>query len=56
MNTSGSTTEEELCQSLNETILQAYENGVDIESGAYPLYHDDRNIPDVEIMFFLLES
>jgi len=56
MNTSGPTTKEELSHSLDEAILQAHENGVEIESGAYPLYHDDPDIPDVEIMFFLLQS
>ena len=56
MNTSEPTTEEELCQSLGKTILQAYENGVSIEGGACPLRHDDPDIPDLEIMFFLLES
>jgi len=56
MNASGPTTKDELCQSLDETILEAYENGVEIESGACPLQHDNPEIPDLEIVFFLLDT
>jgi hypothetical protein len=56
MNGAGPTTKEELRQSLDRTILQAYENGVNLENGAYQLRHDGSNIPDWELMVFLLKS
>jgi hypothetical protein len=52
----GPTTKEELRQSLDETVVQAYENGVNVADGAYQLHHDDPDIPDWELMLFLLQT
>lgn len=56
MDATGSTMKEELRQSLDEIIVQAHENGVDIEDGAYHFQHDDPDIPDWEIILILLQS
>ncbi len=56
MRRQGPTTKEELRQSLDEIIQQAYNNGVDLNDGAYPLQHDDQDTPDFELMLFQLKS
>ena len=52
----GPTTKEELRQSLDETVVQAYENGVHVADGTYLLHHDDPDIPDWEFMLVLLQT
>ena len=56
MGRQGPTTRAELRQSLDETIQQAYKNGVNLNDGAYPLQHDDPDMPDFELMLFQLKS
>ena len=56
MNKQGPTTKEELHQSLNETLKQAYNNGVKLNDGAYPLQVGDTDLPDFELMLFRLKS
>lgn len=56
MRRQGPATKEELRQSLDEIIQQAYNNGVDLNDGAYPLQHDDPDTPDFELMLFQLKS
>ena len=53
---SGPTSKEELRKSLDETIKQAYENGVELDNGGYELRHDDPEIPDWEVLIYLLQA
>lgn len=50
------TTKEELRQALDKIIQQAYTNDVNLNDGAYPLHHDDPDLPDFELMLFRLKS
>lgn len=43
------TTKEELREALDRLVLSAYENGVDVDDGGYPLNHADPAIPDWDI-------
>ncbi|WP_255149112.1 hypothetical protein [Halorarius halobius] len=43
-------TKEELRTALDELILVAYENGVDVDNGGYALRHEDPELPDWEVV------
>ncbi len=42
-------TKEELRDALDTLVLNAYENGVRVDNGGYPLNHADPDIPDWDL-------
>ena len=53
---SGPSTKEELRTVLDEIVLSAYENGVPVADGAYPLEHDDPDLPDWDLLITRVET
>jgi hypothetical protein len=44
------TSKAELRDALDELVLAAYANGVEVDDGAYALRHDDPGVPDWEVL------
>lgn len=49
-NESGPTTKAELEKALDELVLRAHANGVEVDNGGFALRHDEPEIPDWEVL------
>lgn len=54
-NDTGPTTKDELRDTLDELLLKAYENGVEVDNGGYGLTHDDPAVPNWDVLITLVE-
>lgn len=45
----GPTTKSELKVEIEKLLLQAYFNGVDVDNGGYPFYHEDPEVPNWDL-------
>lgn len=46
--------EEKFREALDDLIIRAYENDLDIDNGGHILRHDSEDIPDVEVVVYQL--
>lgn len=53
---SGPATKEELRVALDTLVLNAYENGVQVDNGGYPLNHSNPDIPDWDLLITRVEK